>query len=149
MYNLIDWLEDFCSFQVSISNHTDRLIYIHYGDDSMKKDLFYALDYFFKGHVVKFFEWAPNYKEDNLDFLIPTWFSLKYIPPQLKYINIIKILGHSMGDLFGLNASFEYCNNIKLLIKCTVNNMNIKPIKIITNRLIYNLKFERSEEKIL
>ena len=34
-----------------------------------------------------------------------------------------------MGDPIRLDASFEYCNNIKLLIKYKENNMNLKPIK--------------------
>ena len=53
-----------------------------------------------------------------------------------------------MGDLMGLDASFEYCNNIKLLIKCKANNMNLKPIKIITNRSIYKLIFTHCEGEI-
>ena len=53
-----------------------------------------------------------------------------------------------MGDLIGLDASFECCNNIKILIKCKENNMTLKPIKIITNRLVYKLNFQRYEGKV-
>ena len=53
-----------------------------------------------------------------------------------------------MGELIGLDAFFECCNNIKLLINYKVNNLILKAIKIITNRSLYILSFQRYEGKV-
>lgn len=65
------------------------------------------------------------------------------------HVEIIRKIGLSIGDFIGLDASFKYCNNIKNLINCKVNNLELKPIKVIKNRAIYNLNYRRCEGKIL
>ena len=114
-------------------------MFIHCSDEDVKQDFLSNSVCYYKGHAVKFFEWVPNCDEDNLDFSIPSWFSLNPIPPELKQIDIIKRIVQARGDLIGLDASFECCNNIKLLINCKTNSTNLKPLKIITNRLMYSL----------
>lgn len=139
------WLEDFCGDQVSISHYLDRLLYIISTNKNVKTEFLDNPVYFFNGHAIKFFDWKPNCCEENLDFSIPSWFSINPIPPELKDINIIKKIGKSMGSLIGMDNSYDRSNNIKLLIKCDVNKTELKPIKIITNRSIYRLHFQKYE----
>ena len=95
-------------------------------DGEVKKEFLRVSYYLFKGHVIKFFDWILNYGEDNLDLIIPTWFVINSFLPELNLIGIIRRIGRSVGDLIGLDATFESCNNLKLLIKQNVNNSNPK-----------------------
>lgn len=114
----------------------------------MKKEFLRVSDCLFKGHAIKFFDWIPNFREDNLDLTIPTWFVINSFPPKLHQIGIIRRIGRTIGELIGLDVSFESCNNIKLLIKQNVNNKNPKQLKLITNRSTYNLNFQKYDGKI-
>ena len=53
-----------------------------------------------------------------------------------------------MGDLIGIDASFEYGNNVRLLLNYKVNSINVNPIKIITNSVIYKINCFIKETKI-
>ena len=114
----------------------------------MKKEFLQLDECFFKGYVIKFFEWFPNCKEEKLNFFIPTWVTLQSVPPELMHLKIIKRIGSSIGKLIGIDASCEFCNSVRLLIKCRVNSFAFDPIKIITNTVVYNIKCLRNEAEI-
>lgn len=124
------------------------MAFIHCCEEDVKRVFLADSDYFYNGYVVKFLDWLPNCNEDNLNFVIPTWLFINPIPPELNQLGIIRRIGQPMGELIGLDASFERCNNLKLSIICKVNKMKLVPIKIITNRSIYNLDIQRYEGKI-
>lgn len=150
IHKLIDWIEVFCGSQVCITHYSDRIIFIHYCDEIIKKEFLRVSNYMFRGHAVHFFDWIPNCCINNLDFSTQaTWFEVKSLPPELNQINILKRIGRSLGDFIGLDFSYEKRNYVRILTKSHINNTNLKPIRLITNRSSYNLKFQKYEGKIL
>ena len=143
--NVTEWFEEFCGDQVSISQHSDRLIYVLCKNTDIKTELLKNPDCFFNGFVIKFFDWLPNCCEENLDFRIPIWFSINPLPPELKDIRIIKKIGKSLGKLIGMDNSFDRSNHIKLLIECDLKKTELRPLKVITNRSIYKIETKRYE----
>lgn len=146
--HLMDWLEDQCDGQVSISRYSENLIYLSCGSSNLKKELLNFFECFYKGHALGFFDWIPNCKEDNIDISISSWFMLESFPPELNLLSIIKRIGRSIGNLIGVDATFESNNNLKLLIKHTINNSNPKYLKLITNHATYNFNFQKYDGKI-
>ena len=145
---LMDWLEDQCDCQVSISQYSENLIYLSCGSSNLKKELLKISECFYKGHAIGFFDWIPNCREDNIDITVSSWFILKSFPPELNLLNIIRRIGRSIGNLIGVDATFESNNNLKLLIKHNINNSNPKQLKLITNRATYYFNFQKYDGKI-
>ena len=56
LYNVIDWLEDYCGRKVSISHYSNRLIFIQCSEKDVKKDFLLKPDCFCNGHAIKFFD---------------------------------------------------------------------------------------------
>lgn len=65
------------------------------------------------------------------------------------HLEILKKIGTALGELVGIDASFEFCNNVRLLVKCRVNSYAFGTIKIITNSSIYNINYFRKDTEIL
>ena len=145
---LIDWLRKHCLNQVSISHFTDRITYLHSSNEETKKKFLQLSECLFQGYVIKFFEWIPDCKEENLDFIIPTWVTLQSVPPELMHPKILKRIGASLGETVGIEAPFELCNNVRLLVKYRVNTFVFDSIKVITNSSIYYIKCLRNDTKI-
>ena len=104
---LIDWLRKHCLNQVSISHFTDRITYLHSSNEETKKKFLQLSECLFQGYVIKFFEWIPDCKEENLDFIIPTWVTLQSVPSELMHSEILKRIGASLGETVGIEAPFE------------------------------------------
>ena len=148
LYQLVDWLQDLCGLQVSISHYSDRSIFFLCENAELKQEFLRISKCLFKGYVIKFFDWIPYYREDNLDLSISTWFVLNSFPLELNLISIFRCISRAVGDLIGLEATFESCSNLKLLIKKNVNNSNPKHLELITNRSTYDLNFQKYEGRI-
>lgn len=148
LLKLTIWLQDFFGNQVSISHYSNRLIYIHCNEECVTKDLLYVSVFYYKGYVVKLFEWIPDCNENQLDFPLATWITIPSLPLELLHVEIIRNFGFFIGDLIGIDSSYNFCNNVKLLINFKTKNPELKPIKIISNRSIYNLNLYKCEDKI-
>ena len=63
------------------------------------------------------------------------------------HLEILRNIGSSIGNLVGIYASYKHCNNIKFLINLETKTPKLQPLKVITNKSIYSLKFYRFEGK--
>ena len=145
---LADWLEENCEDQVSIFHYSDRILYLHCEEESIKKALTSVSDCFFNGHTVKFIDWFHDFRLEKLDCMIPKWFILPSLPLELLQIDIIKSIGSIVGKVLGIDSSFYYYNNVKLLINTKFNHPSRFQKKVITNKASYDLSFHIYEGDI-
>ena len=64
------------------------------------------------------------------------------------HLEILRKIGLSIGNLIGIDASYKYCNNVKILINDQNKNLELNTIKLISKKSIYKLKYYRFEGKI-
>lgn len=62
---------------------------------------------------------------------------------------ILKKFGTALGEPIGIDTSFEFCNNVRLLVKCRVNSYAFDTIIVITNSSIYNINCLKKDTEIL
>ena len=113
VFFLSNWLEENCCGQVSISFFSKKVFYFNCIDESIKNEFVNVSKCFFNGHIVKFIEWCPNFKLEDVDFKCPIWFNIQSLLPELNQIEIIKLIGSSFEQFIGIDASFQYDNNVK------------------------------------
>lgn len=95
---------------------------------------------FYKGFLVNFITWEPNWLEEKLN-KISYWLEIKNLPPEIKHLKTLIKIGNLLGKLIGIESDYYKESNIKFLIE--TDSKPIKPVfkKLITNRSIYNLEF--------
>lgn len=148
MFFLSKWLKENCHGQVSISYFSDKVLYLNCLDELVKKEFANVSKCFFNGHIVKFVEWFPNFKLQDLDLKCPIWFNIQSLLLELNQIEILKSIGSACGEFIGINASFQYYNNVKLLIKTKFNQFLHFHKKVITNKTTYDLNLHSFEGEI-
>ena len=118
---LYDWLEE--NYEAGkYLRYSDRILFLNCEEESVKREFILVFECFFKGHCFKFLEWSPNFHLEKVDCMIPSWFIMPSLPPELCQIDIIKSIGSALGEFRGIDASFFCCNNIKVLINTNFNH---------------------------
>ena len=148
LFFLSNWLEENCRGQVSISFFSEKVLYLNCIDESVKNEFVNVSECFFNGHIVKFIKWCPNFRLEDLDFNCPIWFNIQSLPPELNQIEILKSIGADIGDFIGIDASFQYDNNVKLLINTKFKQSLHFNKKVVTNKASYNLNLHSFEGDI-
>lgn len=92
-------------------------------ESKMKKEFMNVSDCFFNGHSVKFIDWSPDFRLDTMDFRCPKWFNIQALTSELKQAETLKSIGTAIGEVIGIDASLQYSNNMKLLIR--KNSINL------------------------
>ena len=147
--HLMDWLKVNCQEQVSIFHHSDNILYLKCEEEWVKKDFISAADCFFNGHCVKFVDWFHNFHLDYVNCMIPTWFTMISLPPELCDIDIIYDIGSTIGEVLAIDASFFHCNSIKILININIKHQSDFKKKIETGKAKYEIKFQMYKGKIM
>ena len=146
---LIDWLEENCEDQVSISSFSTNALFLQCLDESIKKEFLLVSKCFFNGHCVKFIDWSHNFNIDLVDCIMPSWFPLPSLPPEIFHEDIIKALGSVVGEVRGIDASFYCCNDVKILINVSLNHpTNFKKL-LKTSKAQYEINFQNYKGKIV
>ena len=138
---LFDWLEEHCEEQVSISSYSDNTLFLQCANESIRKEFLLATNCFFNGHCVRFIEWSHNFNLELLDCYMPSWFVLPSLPPELCHEDIIEEIGLAIGEARGINASFYWCNDVKILINTKINHPIELNKKFISYKSSYEIKF--------
>lgn len=147
--NLISQLNFFCGDQVSISHISNNLIYIHYQNEFIRNDFLSVPYCFYIGFFLKFITWEPNFNLSTTKIdQAPIWISIHSLPFELNHNEILKHIGFVVGDLIRIEENFLKFNNIKMLINMEIELQEFKPLKIIPNRSIYELKYKRFKKHI-
>ena len=81
--------------------------------------------------------------------MVPTWFSMASLPPELCDVDIIYSIGSVIGEVIALDASFFSCNSIKILIKVNINHPSKFQQKVETCYAAYDINFQRYKGKII
>ena len=149
IHPLIDWLNDNCQGQVSIFHHLENILFLKCEEESIKKEFVSVSECFFKGHCVKFIDWFHNFNIEQIDCMTPLWFSINALPPELCDIDIIYTLGSFLGEVIAVDASFFYCNSIKILINVNIKHPTEILKKVETGKASYDIRFQIYRGKII
>lgn len=79
---------------------------------------------------------------------MPTWIELKEILVELIKFHTLQRIGFATSDFLGWEINYKSSNGVKMLINLKPRMQEIKPIKKITNRSIYKLKYSKYEGRI-
>lgn len=105
-----------------------------------KKILISTSNCYYKGFLVNFLEWEPNWNEAK--------FKKTHIWLESKHLKTLIKIGNSIGCLKGIDSYYYKFGNIRILIEAENIQKGSIFKKLITNRSIYNLEFTMYEGDI-
>ena len=76
---------------------------MHYFNKFIKEDFLSVDQCFYKGFLVKFIKWVPNWSEENLN-MTAYWLKCKKFPPEIKHFKTLTRIGDSLGKLICIES---------------------------------------------
>lgn len=122
----------------SISYFSEIVLYLQCRDEGVRKQFINVSECFFNGHAVKFIAWYPNFNLESLDALCLVWIHIMSMLPELKQLEILKTIGFELGDLLGIDNSYLYDNDVRMLFRIKFNQALQGLTKFVTRNASYD-----------
>ena len=81
--------------------------------------------------------------------MIPLWFSMVSLPPELCDNDIVYEIGSAIWEVIASDASFFSCNSVKILINLNIKDPSEFQKIVITQKTSYVINFQAYKGKII